>query len=523
MTKPYSRSVGGRPEYVVEAIEHLVSASSPTEAFGALSGLLLSRLSCQLVVLQVKVASSEPLLLQGGGAVTLPGIGVGWRTGDNPQASALAEGEFVVHDDLHQAFTFGEDANLARAGLRSAVRGALFSGNREVGRFGLFAEAPSHFGPERVQFLREIAPMLIWLCRQAAVSVEVTTDTAMRELLEEAIKAGSQGIPAALRACQNHLARILPAAGVFTMLTIPAAKPVVLLDRVGIALPGLPETDDPTAWQAWLNSIPPEGQVDSVAWVFPVHHENVPVGALGVAFPQESENPDLWYNRLRPMITYLAMLVDREYTIRQADRAARSHLEALASGLADEIGNLMTELALQVDLLRQELREQPGTQRRTDALTRLVEKGTSLSARLEQMAIVHRNPERWEPLGEVVTRVVRHLRTYRGGERLIVESQLGEFSSDLTESGALEHALTQLLLRMAHNRTSEVRVSLRGHRSLDQSPNVVLWLSEEHEREVQWNESGEVSVASAHVHLPQGMTDRGGRTLLLEIPVRVSS
>ncbi len=223
------------------------------------------------------------------------------------------------------------------------------------------------------------------------------------------------------------------------------------------------------------------------------------------------------------MISLLAMLADQERTARQADQAARNQLGALASGLADQVGNLMTELALQVDLLRRDMAGQPALQQRTEAFSRLVDKGTSLSTRLEQMAAIQRHPDRWESLHEVVQRVARYLRTYRGGERLTVESRLGELAAHMVEAGAVEHALTQLLLRMAQNRSSEVRVIVRGHPSLAQPQSVVLWLSEEHDEHAVWpNAPGESAYPDQQVHLPQGMTG-SARTLLLEIPVRLSS
>lgn len=498
--RPLARSAGGRPEYMAEAIEDLVSAPTPAEGFGALAGRLLSWLSCQLVVLQVKVGAPEPLLFQGGGAVTIPGIGVGWRGGDSPSFSPFHEGECVVHDDL-QSFTFGEDANLSRAGMRSAARGALFAGGREIGRFGLFAEAAGHFTPERVRILKEVTPALVWLCRQAAFTAQMTAETEASGLMDEVIGAASQGLHAALRACRTHVTRILPAAGVLAMIEIPSARPAVLIDSVGITVPGVPNSEEPAAWHHWLGGLPPEGRVDSVAWIFPIPHEGLPVGVLAVAFPQSHENPERWHHRLRPMISFLAMLVELERNRRQANLDARIQLGSLASGLADEIGNLFTELALQVDLLQGHLLPGREALQRRDALMRLVEKGTGLSTRLEQMATSQRHPDMWEPLTLVIERVVQHLRTYQGGKHIALQSQVGEAGDGLVDAGMVEHALTQLALSMGQNRTSEVRVVLRGHPSPLQPGHLVLWLSEAHE-ESEWQ--------------PDGST----RTFMLEVPIR---
>lgn len=520
MTRPLVRSARGRPEYMAEAIEHLVSAPSPTEAFGALAGRLLSWLTCQLVVLQVKVGAPEPLLFQSGGAVTIPGIGVGWRTGENPTASTLAEGEFLVHDDLHQAFSFGEDANLSRAGLRSAVRWALFAGGREVGRFGLFSEWPNHFTADRVQVLREVAPALVWLCRQAAFAAQMTAETEMTTLMDEVIAAASQGLHAALRACRTQVSRMIPAAGMLIMLEIPSPHPTVLIDTVGIALPGVPNTDEPSAWRHWLSGLPPEGHAESIGWIFPIAHEGVPVGVLAIAFPQSHENPELWRRRLRPLISFLATLVELERSHRQSNLGARSQLGALASGLADEIGNLVTELALQVDLLQGHLQPGPEARQRRDALMRLVEKGTSLSGRLEQMANSQRHPEMLEPLTAVIERVAQHLRTYQGGKHIALQSRLGRAGDALVDAGMVEHAVTQLALSMAQNRTSEVRVVLRGHPSPAQPAHLVLWLSEEHEESLTWPPAEE---GPTGIYLPTGMTSGGARTLMLEVPIRSRS
>ncbi|MFZ5826772.1 MAG: hypothetical protein ACOY94_20980 [Bacillota bacterium] len=505
---------------MAEAIGHLVSAPTPTEAFGTLGGRLLSWLSCQLVVLQVKVGAPEPLIFQGGGAVTLPGIGVGWRTGENPPGSALAEGEFIVHDDLHHAFSFGEDANLIRAGFRSAVRGALFAGGREIGRFGVFAETAGHFGPERVQILREVTPALVWLCRQAAFTAQMTAETEISALMDEVIAAAGKGLHAALRACRTHISRLIPAAGVLVMVEVSADRPAVLVDQVGIAVPGVPDTDDPALWRHWLGGLHPEGHVESIAWIFPIAQEGSTIGAVAIAFPQSHEDPDLWHRRLRPMISFMALLVEFERTSRQANRAARSQLGALASGLADEVGNLMTELALQVDLLQAHLLDQPQARQRSDSLMRLVEKGTSLSSRLEQMASSQRHPELWEPLSVVIERVAHYLRTYQGGKHVSLRSRLGEVGQSLVEPGAVEHALTQLVLSLAQNRTSEVRVVLRAHLSLEQPTHLLLWLSEEHEANAGWQPDGDDHDG---VYLPTGMTGGGARTLMLEVPIRPRS
>lgn len=505
---------------MAEAIEHLIAAPSPAEAFGALAGRLLSWLSCRLVVLQVKVGAREPLLFQGGGAVNLPGIGVGWRSGDSGSAAVLSDGELVVHDDLHQAFVFGEDANLIRAGLRSAVRGALFAGGREIGRFGVFADQPGHFTPDRVQVLRDVAPALVGLCRQAAFAAQVTAETEVSLLMDEVITSASKGLHAALRACRTHLSRMIPAAGVLAMLEVPAARPAVLIDQVGIAVPGVPATDEPVAWRHWLNSLPPEGHIESVAWIFPIHGEAMTVGALAIAFPQSHENPDLWLRRLRPMISLLTMLVENERSSRQANLAARRQLGALASGLADEIGNLMTQLALQVDLLQGCMANTPEARQRRDALMRLVEKGTSLGARLEQMAGSQRHSEMWEPLIRVIERVAQHLRSYQGGKHVALLSRLGEVGEELVQAGEVEHAVTQLVLSLAQSRTSEVRVVLRGHPSPAHPAHLVLWISEEHE-ESGWQSEDETLPGA--IHLPGGMTHGGARTLMLEVPIRLRS
>ncbi|MFZ5813987.1 MAG: hypothetical protein ACOY93_01615 [Bacillota bacterium] len=518
MTRPIVRNAGGRPEYMAEAIEHLVSAPTPAEAFGALAGRLLSWLSCQLVVLQVKVGAPEPLLFQGGGAVTLPGIGVGWRTGEHPQAAALAEGEIVVHADLHQAFSFAEDANLIRAGLRSAVRGALLAGGREIGRFGVFAEQANHFTPQRVQILREVAPALRWLCRQAALAAQVNADSEVSALMDEVISAATRGLHEALRACRIHLSRLIPAAGMLAVLESPAARPSMLIDQVGIGVPGIPTRSDPDTWRQWLAALPPEGKIDSLAWIFPIQSEGAPVGALAIAFPQGHENPDLWQSRLRPMISLLAMLVEFERSSQESSLAARTQLGALASGLADEIGNLMTELALQVDLLQACLPEQPEVRQRSDALMRLVEKGTGLSSRLEQMASSQRNPDMWESLISVVERVGQHLRTYQGGKHIALQSRLGELGEEQVEAGLVEHELTQLILTLAQGRTSEVRIVLRAHPSPLQSDHLVLWLSEEHAGDPSWQAEGGGPPVWAYT--PKGVTGGSGLRRMLEVPIR---
>lgn len=521
VTRPLIKGAGERPEYMAEAIEHLVSAPSPAEAFGALAGRLLNWLSCQLVVLQVKVGAPEPLLFQGGGAVTLPGIGVGWRTGENPHAVSLQEGEFVVHNDLHQSFSFGEDANLIRAGLRSSVRGALFAGGREIGRFGVFAEKANHFTPERVQVLRDLTPAVVWLCRQAAIVAQVTAETEVSTLVDEVIAAAGNGLHAAIRACRTQISRLIPAAGVLVMLEVPSERPVVLIDQVGIAVPGVPNTDDPARWRRWLNGLPPEGQVESIAWILPIQLEGAPVGALAIAFPQSHEDSERWQLRLRPIINFLGLLVESERLSRQANQAARSQLAALASGLADEMGNLMTELALQVDLLQAHLLDRPEARQRSDALMRLVEKGTSLSSRLEQMAASQRHPELWEPLGRVIDRVSQHIRTYQGGKHLALHSRLGEAGDELVETGVVEHAVTQLVLSMAQSRTSEVRLVLRAHPSPAQPAHLMLWLSEEHEEHAGWQPPDEDSRGG--VYLPTGMTGGGARMLMLEVPIHSRS
>lgn len=425
MTHAAEGSIGRRPEFMAEAIEYLVTASHPVEGFGALASRLLDWLSCQVIVLQVQASAPEPPLLQAGWPVTIPGIGVGWRSSGSTQG-VLAEGEWLIHDDLNNAFTFGEDASLVRAGLRAAVRGALVIGGREMGRFGLFAEQPGHFTQERVQILREVTPALLWLCRQAAFTTQMTLEAEMGGRMEELISAADQGLPEALRLCRRQISRLIPAAGLLALVQLPTTSPSVLIDQVGLAIPGTPETSEPEPWQGWLENLPPDGLIESIAWIFPIHLDGRVVGAIGIAFPQSHENPDRWHRRLRPMLSLLALLVKFERHAEQANLTARSQLEALASGLAEEISTLMTELTLQADLLQAHLVDQPAAHQRSGALFRLVEKATLLSRRLEQIAASQEQADYWAKLSDTIEQVAQDLRTNHEGQHRIIRNRPGE-------------------------------------------------------------------------------------------------
>lgn len=494
---------------MAEAIEYLVMASHPVEGFGSLASRLLDWLSCQVIVLQVQVSGPEPPLLQAGWPVTIPGIGVGWRSNGNPHGAALAEGEWLVHDDLNKAFAFGEDASLVRAGLRSAVRGALVVGGREIGRFGLFAEQPGHFKPERVQILREVAPALLWLCRQTAFNTQMVIETEIGGRLDELITAADQGLAEALRACRTQISRMIPAAGLLAMVQLPTTSPAVLIDQVGVAIPGAPESGEPLAWRRWLESLPPEGLIESIAWIFPVPLDGRVVGAIGIAFPQAHENPERWQRRLRPMLNFLSLLVKFERATEQADLTARSHLGALASGLAEEISTLMTELALQADLIQAHLVDRPAARQRSEALYRLVEKATLLSLRLERIAASQQPSDTWVKLSDAIEQVAQYLRTYYGGQHLTIRSRLGEAGDLLVEAGKAEHALTQFLLSLARGQTSAIPVVMRAQPSTIQPGHVQLWLTEEGDQ-AGWSPA-------------DGLAPSANRTLKLELPVRMRS
>jgi len=171
-------------------------------------------------------------------------------------------------------------------------------------------------------------------------------------------------------------------------------------------------------------------------------------------------------------------MVEAQETRRLADLGARQQIGALALGLADEIGNLMTELAFQIDLLP-ELPEE-----RIEGLRRLVAKGTGLSARLEELALSRRQEERL-PVGKVVRRLSRQLRTYHGGKHVTLRDRLGDVADEIVEAGAVEQALTQMILASVRGRTSEVRFGLHGRRSPADQASLTLWLSEERGHDVQ--------------------------------------
>lgn len=496
---------GWRPNYMAEAVDHLVTAPTSGEAFSALAGRLLGWLSCQLVVLQVKVDDAEPLLFQAGGGVPLPGIGVHWRESADVQAEALARGELLVDDDLWRSFTFGEDANLIRAGLRSAVRGALHANGREIGRFGLFAQNPCHFTPDRVQILRELIPALVWLCRQMASGADEAGDDGMSRVMEEVLAGAEQGLYPAVQASKRQLSRLIPAAGILVAVEVPGPTAGILTDLVGVAVPGAPDTSNPNDWRVWLHELPPDGHLEPAAWILPVIVEGESVGAVGIAYPQMNERPEHWERRLRPITRLLATLVAQERERARFHLAVRAQLAALTAGLSDEIGNLVTELALQLDLLDGCAAGNPDATRRIEALFRVVEKGSDLGTRLDHMAASLRQPQRWEPLDLVVERVRQQLRTYRGCQHVSLESALGEHGRYQVEAGMVEQALVRMVLSVAERHSSELTMVLRGYPAGHHKHGLLLLLSPGHGNQPDWS-----------LELATGRAD----SLKLEIPVR---
>lgn len=481
---------------MVEAVEHLVVASHPAEAFESLSARLLEWLSCEAVALQVPTLSAEPILFQRGASLDLPGIGVGWRCDGTSSVRSLLSAEYRVHDDLARTFALGEDAWLVRAGFRSAVRVVLLIGGREAGRFGAFAEDRGHFTPSRLRMLRELAPVLTWFCRQVAVAEQMRAESEIGDCLDEVILASPQGLRAALKTCRIHLSRMIPAAGTLVVLEAPSGHSAALVERAGIAVPGAPATHEPAAWRRWLSQIPPEGHIESVAWIFPIVRKGTAVGALAFAFPQTPDSPAHWQRRLQPLCDLLVRMVEADEAMNLTHLNARQQIAALALGLADEIGNLMTELAFQIDLLP------PLPEARAEALRRLVGKGTDLSTRLEELALSQGQPEERLPVRKVVRRLSRQLRTYHGGKYVSLRNRLGDVADEIVEAGAVEHLLTQLILAQMRRRTSAVQFGLYGRRSPADQASLTLWLSEE------GNHSGQA-----------GAGEHNGPVSVLEVPV----
>jgi len=304
--------------------------------------------------------------------------------------------------------------------------------------------------------------------------------------------------------------------------------PVILSDHAGVPIPGTPSTSDARAWLDWLTSLPPEGVVENGVWAAPVTITGTVMGGLAVALGTARGSAELWSSRLQPVMALMTALVAHGESLEALERLAQMQVSSLAAGVADEVSNLITELALQVDLLRTVLAKVPEAKPRLEALDRLVKKGSNLGLRLERVMNSGADREDSEALAVVIERICDYIRSYRGGQRVSIDKTLGKFAWVRVAPAAVETVLLHLLLAMVQRQEEGARLLVRVHSDLGAESSLVLWLAE-YGSGAPWDADLKQVFAAARTLIQRAGGDltrvpleAGAQALALRIPVLAS-
>lgn len=524
MTRPIDR----KPKTPLEATALLVECLSEAEdssgalhRFGALAGAWLS---CPLVLLQVRGMNGSGRFFACGVSVPIQAIGEGdLRRGK--AADALASGRLVVSNRLKEHPAFSEDTVLVGLGMRAGIRGLIRTGGVELGRFGFFAESPGHFTAPRRRLAEWLMPALTLLFRYVAQAEAVGTAAA----------AGSQSdwtvVPrdllTGLTICREALDRAVTSIGSLVCLVGEGDPLTILVDRAGAPLAGVPGDGPPELWRAWLEELPAEGCLEQGVWAAPVHLDGRPVGAVAVGAAGAEAVPARLRARTKDVRAHLAGMAAHLDGIRRTEALGRFQVATLAAGLADELENMATELAFQVELLQDSSDQMTGGRSRQEAMLRLVQKGAHLAERLEGLA---QGPPPAPADGRITLRdlvdgAAAGLRAYPGGRSLQVDAALGRFEGAPVPAG-LRQALHYLLLLLAEHRTGGAQVLIRAHPDPRRPGFLTLWIGERGEEAGLWDSSLQSSLNTVR-HLAQTsggnlshtVLEPGTQVLTLQVPI----
>lgn len=522
------RPIGRRPKTQLEAtsliVECLADAESPGDAFHRFASLVGSWLSSGLFLVQVRGYDGTDRFFSFGPPVSVRALGEGdLRQGK--AVTALASGRLVVTNQLKARPAFVEDAALVLLGMQSGIRAVIRSGQVELGRFGCFAESPGHFTPPRRRLVEWLLTPLAVLCRYTAqVGAH---DPAAAPLALDDWALVPPDLLSGLRICREGLDRNISPPGSLVVLLGEGDPPTVLVEQAGRPMAGVPRDGPPERWQAWLEGLPASGRLEQGVWAAPVRLDEQSVGALAIGVGESQEPSEVWRTRTESSRSYLAALAAQMDAIRRTEALGRFQVSTLAAGLADEVKNLATELALQVELLQDSEAQMTGVRFRQEAMLRLVQKGASLAERLEGLA--QGPPEAPAdgrvPLGEMVDAATVGLRAYRGGRDLQVDTALGRF--DRTPVPAeLHKVLHCLFVVLAEHRAGGARVLVRAHADPGRGSFLTLWIGEQGGETALWNEPLRAALETVR-QLAQGtggdlshmVLEPGTQVLTLKIPI----